>query len=107
MESAAGLRSAWVILWIFQLVTWEEEGFQEYMGLTIAEMWIWKLKRPPIVAKQEPHWSHMSTSPPKKLLTQNLWRPTISARTGVKAKTEGIANQRPNLRPILWARAIP
>jgi hypothetical protein len=55
--------------------TWDRGVFQESMGMTLAETHssgMWKLKRPPPVARQEPHWKNRDTNPPTDLLTENL-----------------------------------
>ena len=45
--------------------TWDKGSFPESMGmLRLTAVGIWDLKRPPLVARQEPQWKNRDTNSP-------------------------------------------
>jgi hypothetical protein len=82
-----------------EMETWDREGtqesvrpgmrgnHQESMGVALAvthSTGNMRLERLPPVARQEPWWSDMDTSPPTKLSSQNLILSTRNAETNMK-----------------------
>lgn len=55
---------------------------QESMSLVVAQHWIWNLKRPSPVAKQEPQWSDRNNKPTHKTCNPKFILSTRNARMG-------------------------